>query len=85
MIGYDVDPERIAELQRGEDRTEELNEDELRQVGAYTLTSDPAALAAASVYLVTVPTPINADRTPDLAPLEAASRVIAASAVPSAD
>ena len=76
VMGFDVDPRRIAELERGHDRTREISPDQLA-ASSLELTADPARCAGADIYIVTVPTPIDADRRPDLAPLIAASRTIA--------
>ncbi len=77
VIGFDVDRARIDELQRGHDRTREVEADALAST-TLILTADPALCAGADVYIVTVPTPIDADNEPDLAPLVSASRAIAA-------
>ena len=76
VIGYDVDAQRIAELDEGHDRTREVARERL-EASTLTLTADPAVCAGADVYIVTVPTPIDADNQPDLSPLIAASRAIA--------
>jgi UDP-N-acetyl-D-galactosamine dehydrogenase len=76
VIGFDVDGGRIDELSRGHDRTREVPTEALA-ASSLTLTADPAPCAGADVYIVTVPTPIDAANQPDLAPLIAASRMIA--------
>ena len=68
-IGFDTDPVRIGELREGVDRTGEIDGSELAASTMLTFTSDPEAIRAASIYIVTVPTPIDADKRPDLAPL----------------
>jgi UDP-N-acetyl-D-glucosamine/UDP-N-acetyl-D-galactosamine dehydrogenase len=83
VIGFDIDPARIAELQRGEDRTREVAGEALAAT-RLRLTSDPAALSGASFLIVTVPTPIDADRRPDLGPLLAACRLIGPALQPGA-
>ena len=75
-LGFDIDATRVAELQGGEDRTREFTGDELRET-ALEVTSDATRLAEATFYIVTVPTPIDADRRPDLRALRAASRTVA--------
>ena len=76
VIGYDISIERISELRAGHDRTRELEAAEL--VGAQHLrfTSDIQDLCEASIYIVTVPTPIDASKRPDLSPLIKASEAI---------
>ena len=81
-IGFDIDAGRIAELRAGHDRTREVSDAELAAAANLTLTDDAAALAAAEVFIVTVPTPIDAFRRPDLGPLAAASRTVGAALSP---
>ena len=73
VVGFDVKEDRILELRAGEDRTLEVSAEELAAVGSLKLTSDPADLAACNVFIVTVPTPIDAQKRPDLSALLAAS------------
>jgi UDP-N-acetyl-D-glucosamine/UDP-N-acetyl-D-galactosamine dehydrogenase len=75
VIGFDVAERRIAALRGGEDWTGEVTPGEIAAT-ELRFTSDPSELAAASFFIVTVPTPIDADRRPDLAPLESACRLI---------
>ena len=65
VIGFDINPVRIAELAEGWDRTGEISRDELTTT-ALTLTTTPEALKAADFFIVTVPTPIDEARRPDL-------------------
>ncbi len=76
VIGFDVDRQRINELIGGHDRTREVAPDRLG-ASSLALTADAAKCFGADVYIVTVPTPIDADNQPDLAPLISASRAIA--------
>lgn len=76
VIGFDIDPGRIAELRLGEDRTRELEPEELAVAEHLSFTSDPAAIADCSIYIVTVPTPVDASHRPDLSPLLAASAIV---------
>ncbi|WP_158047597.1 nucleotide sugar dehydrogenase [Skermanella pratensis] len=75
VIGFDIDSRRIAELRRHHDRTGEVTAEALAEA-AIGLTDDPAALAEATVHIVTVPTPISDAKRPDLGPLLAASRTV---------
>ena len=75
VIGFDISTQKIAELQRGIDATGEVSGEQLKAV-AIDYTTDPAALAGARFIIVTVPTPIDGQRKPDLGPVEAASRTI---------
>lgn len=76
VIGYDVNPERIGELRAGRDKTREVSPDELVRAQHLNLTSDPSDLAAATIFIVTVPTPIDANKRPDLRPLLKASDTV---------
>ncbi|RHW16647.1 nucleotide sugar dehydrogenase [Sphingomonas gilva] len=75
--GLDVDAERIAELQRHHDRTHEVSADRLAGT-KLSLTQDPAACPPADIYIVTVPTPVDAENKPDLSIVLAATRTVAA-------
>ncbi|PYG00002.1 UDP-N-acetyl-D-galactosamine dehydrogenase [Thioalkalivibrio sp. ALE21] len=75
-LGFDIDAQRVAELNRGHDRTREVEPEELAAAAQLEMTADPAALAGCNVFIVTVPTPIDVHRRPDLGPLLAASRTV---------
>ncbi|MGH7115193.1 MAG: nucleotide sugar dehydrogenase [Stellaceae bacterium] len=75
VIGFDISKRRIAALHEARDATGEVPEAALRET-RLRLTDDPEALAEASVLIVTVPTPIDADRRPDLGPLSDACALI---------
>ena len=76
VIGFDIDATRIAELRAGHDRTREMDESELAAAEHLRFTDDPGALREASIYIVTVPTPIDAHKRPDLTPLLRASETV---------
>ncbi|WP_242097929.1 nucleotide sugar dehydrogenase [Sphingomonas sp. CROZ-RG-20F-R02-07] len=75
--GLDVDTGRIAELERGHDRTGEIDADRLA-ASSLRLTTDPAACPEADFYIVTVPTPVDPDNKPDLGIVMAATRTVGA-------
>src|SRR6056297_1193782 len=75
-IGFDINPRRIAELSEGHDRTREADASELREASDLTFTADPAEIADANIYIVTVPTPIDEHKRPDLRPLISASETV---------
>jgi UDP-N-acetyl-D-glucosamine/UDP-N-acetyl-D-galactosamine dehydrogenase len=75
VIGFDIDPARIAELKSGRDRTREVEPPDLTH-RALSFTSDPAALKGADFFIVTVPTPIDQARRPDLTALLRASQTV---------
>ena len=75
--GLDIDPTRIAELSAGHDRTREIEPDALA-ASALSLTAVPGECPPADIYIVTVPTPVDEAKRPDLRMVEAASRTVAA-------
>ena len=75
VIGFDILQQRIAALRQGHDTTGEVTGAALRET-RLRLTDNPDALAEASFLIVTVPTPIDADRRPDLTPLQSACALI---------
>ncbi|MDR7193835.1 nucleotide sugar dehydrogenase [Luteimonas terrae] len=77
-LGFDIDQTRVAGLQRGDDHTRELSQDELRAAAHLRYSADTADLADCNVHIVTVPTPVDAYKRPDLSALEAASRAVGA-------
>jgi UDP-N-acetyl-D-galactosamine dehydrogenase len=74
--GLDINANRVAELQAGKDGTLEVDADELKLATRLTYTSNPQDLAECNVYIVTVPTPIDNTKRPDLSPLEGASHTV---------
>ena len=75
VIGFDINPNRVRELEEGFDRTKELNVEQLRRY-PIRFTTNPEAISKAGFIIVTVPTPIDAHRRPDLTPLIKASQMI---------
>lgn len=75
-IGFDINTDRVAELQNGQDRTREVEPQELSEATQLEYTTDLEAIRAATVYIVTVPTPIDAHKRPDLTPLIKASETV---------
>jgi len=75
-IGFDIDAGRIAELNQSHDRTREVDADELGEAKNLSFTSELKDLADCKVFIVTVPTPINDHKQPDLTPLIKASEAI---------
>jgi UDP-N-acetyl-D-galactosamine dehydrogenase len=78
VIGYDVNGSRVEELRQSHDRTRELTAEELQQAldAGLELSTNPADLATADVFIVTVPTPIDAAKRPELTPLRKASAAV---------
>ncbi|OHB26382.1 MAG: Vi polysaccharide biosynthesis protein VipA/TviB [Phenylobacterium sp. RIFCSPHIGHO2_01_FULL_69_31] len=76
VVGFDIGTARIAELSRGEDRTLEVSPEALKAAARLTFSADAAALKGCNVFIVTVPTPIDEHKRPDLSALMAASRTV---------
>ena len=77
VLGFDINPRRIAELNSGVDNTLEVEPEEMQAATKLRYTSDVSELASANIYIVTVPTPIDEYKKPDLTPLIRASETIA--------
>ncbi|MEJ2137419.1 MAG: Vi polysaccharide biosynthesis UDP-N-acetylglucosamine C-6 dehydrogenase TviB [Desulfofustis sp.] len=76
-VGYDLNIKRIKELRDGVDVTREVEADELAQAALLECTAEPKRLAECSYFIVTVPTPIDSAKRPDLGPLQMASKTVA--------
>ena len=76
VIGFDIHTKRIEELQSGQDRTLEVETAELLQAEHLSFTTNPEELKLCDIFIVTVPTPIDAHKRPDLTPLIKASTTI---------
>jgi UDP-N-acetyl-D-galactosamine dehydrogenase len=76
VIGFDIDPERIGELRDGHDRTREIDPEALAASGL-SLSSGSADIAGAEIYIVTVPTPVDDAKRPDLGAVMEATRTVA--------
>lgn len=77
VIGFDVNLRRIKELQEGKDHTLEVSDEELKEVKHLEYTAQLDDLKGCNFFIVTVPTPIDESKQPDLTPLEKASESIA--------
>jgi len=75
-VGLDIDQSRIDELRNGSDRTGEIDAPRLK-ASALKLTADPAECKGYDAYIVTVPTPVDRLRRPDLGPVMSATRTVA--------
>ncbi|MDR2033805.1 MAG: Vi polysaccharide biosynthesis UDP-N-acetylglucosamine C-6 dehydrogenase TviB [Helicobacteraceae bacterium] len=75
-IGFDVNQKRISELKEGFDRTLELTKEQLKAASKLTFTSSIEEIRSANVFIVCVPTPIDAHKKPDLTPLIKASQTV---------
>jgi len=75
-LGFDINQRRVQELREGIDHTLETDKHELSQATRLTYSTDAADLKRATVYIVTVPTPIDEHKQPDLTPLKKASETL---------
>jgi UDP-N-acetyl-D-galactosamine dehydrogenase len=76
VVGYDINDQRVADLNKGIDSTDEVDASELLNNPNLQITSDPSHIADSNIYIVTVPTPIDKYKSPDLGPLLAASQLV---------
>lgn len=76
VVGFDINTKRISTLLKGEDFTREISPADMK-AAKVTYSSDKSVLKDATFYIVTVPTPIDANQRPDLTPLKSASETIA--------
>ena len=76
VIGFDINDMRINELKKGEDRTLEITKDELCEAKRLTFTNNFKNLQNVNIFIVTVPTPVDSFKRPDLTPLIKASETV---------
>ena len=76
VIGFDVSERRVGQLREGVDITQEVDAAELKAARFLTFSTDASALADAQIYIVTVPTPVDEAKRPDVSALKAASSAI---------
>lgn len=75
-IGFDINPKRVAELQAGQDHTLECSSEELSQAPYLRYSCNAEDLNKASIFIVTVPTPVDQANRPDMTPLVKASETV---------
>lgn len=78
IVAFDINPKRIQELREGLDRTNELTDIQMKELlqSSIKFTNDASQLDCADVFIVTVPTPIDSSKKPNLEPLKKASRIV---------
>ncbi len=76
-LGFDINAIRIEQLGNGIDLTQEMSSEQLKGSAHLKFSVNTADLAQANVYIVTVPTPIDDNKKPDLSPLKGASKMLA--------
>ena len=75
-IGFDINESRIKELLAGKDSTLEVTSQELQESKMLSYTTDPRDIQSCNIFIITVPTPIDEFKKPDLFPLESASKIV---------
>jgi len=76
VLGFDINQTRIDELNNGYDRTQEMTSEELKSLQHLSFSTDEKQLNTCNIFIVTVPTPIDKYKKPDLIPLLSASRTV---------
>ena len=75
-IGFDINKGRIDELKKGIDHTNEASPEQLKSANQLTFSANINDIKECNIYIVTVPTPIDEFKTPDLNPLRGASKML---------
>ena len=75
-LGFDINSTRIDDLKKGIDHTNEATTEQIKSANQLTFSSNINDIKKCNVYIVTVPTPIDEFKTPDLEPLRAASQML---------
>jgi UDP-N-acetyl-D-galactosamine dehydrogenase len=75
-IGFDINQQRIDELGQGHDNTREISKEELSNAKKLKFSSNSADIKSCNIYIITVPTPIDQSKRPDLTPLIKASALV---------
>jgi UDP-N-acetyl-D-galactosamine dehydrogenase len=77
VVGFDIDQIRVNELNEGVDRTREMSAEQIKEAVNIQITADTASISNCNVYIITVPTPLDEQKKPDLSFLIAASATVA--------
>ena len=76
VVGFDIDASRIDQLKQGFDKTMEVTAQELAQASRLSVTANLSDLSSCNVFIITVPTPLDEFKRPDLRPLRGASSTV---------
>ncbi len=76
VLGFDINEKRLEELRKGIDKTNETDQAGLREASKLDFSSDESFIINADVFIITVPTPIDTAKQPDLSPIEGASKIV---------
>lgn len=75
-VGFDINESRVKELESGKDSTLEVSESEMAEAGQLKFSTSLSGIEDCNFFIVTVPTPIDSNKRPDLTPLEKASQTV---------
>tara|TARA_B100001248_G_scaffold205665_1_gene159741 strand:+ start:304 stop:1596 length:1293 start_codon:yes stop_codon:yes gene_type:complete len=75
-IGFDLDEERVSDLKKGFDKTNELSKEDILILKNIKITSEVNQIKNSNIYIITVPTPVDKNNTPNLKPIKSASEMI---------
>lgn len=76
VLGYDINEDRVSDLKKYIDNTLEVSQEELKSSYGLECTADEDKLSSCNCYIVTVPTPVDQDKNPDLSPIISASKLV---------
>ena len=76
VVGFDINPSRITDLQNFEDKTKEIDKQQLRDAKNIRYSNNPSDLIDSNIYIITVPTPVDHHKVPDLTALLKASEMV---------
>ena len=76
VTGFDINVEKISDLKNGKDATGEVEAKDLKAMSKIKFTTDKADLSSINIYIITVPTPIDQSKQPDLTPILSASKLV---------
>ena len=76
VIGFDINANRISSLKRGEDATQECTSEELHKASYLQFSNQIEDLSDAQIFIITVPTPVDTSKRPDMTPLISASKTV---------
>ena len=76
VLGFDINTHRIEQLSKQKDHTQEVSTEQLKQAKTLGFTTAAKDIESANCYIITVPTPVDSNNTPDLSPLVNASELV---------
>jgi len=76
VVGLDLDKNRVDELNKGYDHTNEISKDELKSAGKLKIVTKKESIKKSNIYIITVPTPVDKNNAPDLTALKSATTIV---------